>query len=86
MDAMSYSKVRANLAKTMEQVCEDHTPVIITRQNSQPVVMLSLADYQSIEETAYLLCNPHNAKQLALALAQKELGQVVPFNIDETDV
>jgi len=55
MDAISYTAVRANLSKTMEKVCNDHAPIIITRKRESPVVMLSLEDYQAMEETAYLL-------------------------------
>jgi antitoxin YefM len=51
MDAISYTAVRANLSKTMEQVCNDHAPIIITRKRESPVVMLSLEDYQAMEET-----------------------------------
>ncbi|HEX5485063.1 MAG TPA: type II toxin-antitoxin system Phd/YefM family antitoxin, partial [Limnobacter sp.] len=47
MDAISYTAARTNLAKTMEQVCEDHAPVIITRNKSQSVVMISLEDYEA---------------------------------------
>jgi len=56
MNAMTYSTVRANLAHTLEQVCNDHEPVIITRNNKQAVVLMSLEDYQAIEETASSLC------------------------------
>ena len=55
MDAISYTVARANLSKTMERVCKDHVPVIITRKRESPVVMISLEDYQAMEETAYLL-------------------------------
>lgn len=58
MDAISYTAARTNLAKTMEQVCEDHSPVIITRSKSQSVVMISLEDYEALQETAYLLRAP----------------------------
>ena len=50
MDAISYTAARTNLAKTMEQVCEDHSPVIITRSKSQSVVMISLEDYEALQE------------------------------------
>ena len=50
MDAISYTAARANLAKTMEQVCNDHAPVIITRKREAPVVMISLEDYQALHE------------------------------------
>ena len=60
MDTISYTAVRANLSKTMEQVCNDHAPIIITRKRESPVVMLSLEDYQAMEETSYLLRSPAN--------------------------
>lgn len=77
MDAITYSSARANLAQTMNRVCEDHEPLIITRNGEQSVVMLSLEDYQSLEETAYLLRNPTNAKRLLAAAAQLGAGQGV---------
>ena len=60
MDAMTYTTVRANLASTMDRVCNDHEALIITRNGEQAVVMLSLEDYKSLEETAYLLRTPAN--------------------------
>lgn len=75
MDAISYSVARANLAKTMERVCEDHAPVIITRKSEAAVVMLSLEDYQSMEETAYLLRSPANARRLLESMAEVETGK-----------
>lgn len=72
MDAITYTKARTNLAKTMEQVCDDHAPIIITRKNERSVVMLSLEDYQSLEETAYLLRSPNNARRLLESIAELE--------------
>ena len=74
MDAISYTNARSNLAKTMEKVCEDHDPVIITRRNESSVVMMSLEDYQALEETAYLLRSPKNARRLLESIAQLESG------------
>jgi antitoxin YefM len=74
MDAISYTKARGNLAKTMEKVCEDHAPVIITRRNENSVVMISLEDYQALEETAYLLRSPKNARRLLESIAELESG------------
>jgi antitoxin YefM len=73
MDAISYTAARTNLAKTMEKVCEDHSPVIITRSKSHSVVMISLEDYEALQETAYLLRAPKNARRLLESVA--ELGQ-----------
>ena len=70
MDAITYTAVRANLASTMDRVCNDHEALIITRNGEQSVVMLSLEDYKALEETAYLLRTPANAKRLLSAVAQ----------------
>lgn len=74
MDAISYSAARANLAKTMNRVCDDHEPLIITRNGEQSVVMLSLEDYNALEETAFLLRSPANAKRLLASVAQLSAG------------
>ena len=58
MDAISYTNARSNLAKTMEKVCQDHSPMIITRKKTDSVVIMSLEDYSALEETAYLLRSP----------------------------
>jgi len=75
MDAISYTAARANLASTMDRVCEDHQPIIITRNSEQSVVMLSLEDYNALEETAYLLRAPRNARRLLAAIEQLERGE-----------
>ncbi len=75
MDAITYSAARANLAKTMDRVCDDHEPLIITRNGEQSVVMLSLEDYKALEETAFLLRSPTNAKRLLSSVAQLTAGQ-----------
>jgi len=74
MDAITYTHARSHLAKTMEQVCDNHTPVIITRKNQRSVVMISLEDYQALEETAYLLRSPKNARRLLESVAELEAG------------
>ena len=83
MDAVSYTTARANLAATMTRVCEDHEPLIITRNNAQSVVMLSLDDYKSLEETAYLLRSPNNARRLLESIAELEAGQGIERDLIE---
>jgi antitoxin YefM len=75
MDAITYSCARANLASTMNRVCNDHEALIITRNGDQSVVMLSLEDYNALQETAYLLRNPTNAQRLLSAMGQLNAGQ-----------
>lgn len=74
MDTISYSDARARLAKTMDKVCDDHAPVVVTRKNARSVVMMSLEDYQALEETAYLLRSPRNARRLLESIAELESG------------
>ena len=62
MDAISYSAFRAKLARTLDKVNDDHKPVLITRQNGKPAVVMSLEDFQAYEETAYLMASPKNAQ------------------------
>ena len=75
MDAISYTAARANLAATMNRVCDDHEPLIITRNSEQAVVMMSLEDFKALEETAYLLRSPKNAQRLLASIAQLAAGQ-----------
>lgn len=74
MDAITYSRARAHLAETMERVCDDHAPIVITRKNERSVVMISLEDYRAIEETAYLLRSPKNARRLLESSAELRSG------------
>jgi len=74
VDAITYTKARATLAQTIDSVCENHEPVIITKKNDRSVVMLSLEDYQALEETAYLLRNPKNARRLLDSINELDGG------------
>jgi antitoxin YefM len=75
MRAISYTAARNNLAGTMKKVCEDHDPVIVTRKNNEAVIMMSLEDYESLTETAYLLQSPKNAKRLIESIEELEAGK-----------
>ena len=74
MDAIPYTTLRANLAGQMDRVCEDHTPVIVTRKSRSSVVMISLDDYEALEETAFLLRSPKGAQRLLESIAELEAG------------
>ena len=75
MESLSYSAARKNLAKTMAKVCDDHAPIAITRHGESAVVMMSLEDYEALEETAYLLRSPKNARRLFEGIAGLEAGK-----------
>ncbi len=74
MGTITYSEARGNLAETMEKVCDNHAPIIITRKNSRSVVMMSLDDYEALEETAFLLRSPKNARRLLESVAELASG------------
>jgi antitoxin YefM len=75
MEAIPYTTARQNLAKTMEKVCRDHAPMIITRKSSESVVIMSLEDYEALEETAYLLRSPKNSRRLIESISQLANGE-----------
>ena len=75
MNVLTYCEARASFKNTMENVCLHHDPTIITRQRGEHVVMMSLADYNSMEETMYLLSRPKNAERLMRSIAQVKAGK-----------
>lgn len=83
MDSISYSSFRSNLASTLDKVNDDHKPVLITRQNGKPAVVISLEDFQSYEETAYLMSSAENAKRLNQALQDVSEGKYIENGLIE---
>jgi antitoxin YefM len=72
MRSISYTNVRAHLAHTMQQVCEDHAPIMVTRARAESVVVISLSDFEAIQETCYLTKSPKNAARLAESIDEIE--------------
>lgn len=87
MQVLSFSEARAGLKQAMDDVCRDHEPTVITRQRGEPVVLLSLDDYNSITETMYLLGTASNASRLRESIAQHKAGAAfskdIPVNVTE---
>ena len=83
MKAITYTAARESLASTMDRVCMDHDPVIITRNRDQAVVMISLEDYESLEETAYLLRSPANARRRLDSISDLKESGGITKSIDE---
>jgi antitoxin YefM len=75
MKAMTYTAAREGLASAIDKVCRDRAPAIITRKRDQAVVMMSLQDYEELEETAHLLRSPANARRLLAAIRALESGK-----------
>jgi antitoxin YefM len=75
MDAITYTTARAKLADTMDKVCDNHEPIVITRNSQQSVVMMSLEDFKALEETSHLLRSPKNAQRLLAAISDLSTGR-----------
>lgn len=75
MRAITYTSARNNLASTMKKVCDDHDPIIVTRKNNEAVILMSLEDYEALNETAYLLQSPKNAKRLIDSIKELNAGK-----------
>jgi antitoxin YefM len=74
MKTISFTESRANYAATLDAVVNDREEIVITRAGHDPVVIVSLADYESLKETAYLLRSPRNAARLLAAIENLESG------------
>ena len=83
MNVLSYSDTRANLKRVMDSVVQDRTPVVVTRQRGEAVVMVSLADWNAMEETAYLLSSPRNAERLRASIAELDAGEGIERELIE---
>lgn len=83
MRTMTYSESRAKYAETLNAVVDDREEVVITRAGRDPVVIVSLDDYESLKETAYLLKSPENARRLVASIDRLENGGGVARDLVE---
>lgn len=83
MKTMSYSESRARYAEVLDSVVDDREEVVITRAGREPVVMVSLEDYEALKESAYLLRTPENARRLLASIERLESGQGLVRDITE---
>lgn len=81
MDHISYTDFRNKLSSVLDQVNENHTPILITRRNGTPAVLISLEDFKSYDETAYLMASPANRKRLNEAIRDIENGKLEPHEL-----
>jgi antitoxin YefM len=79
----TYSALRANLKEALDQVCADHEPLHVERKNGEPVVVISEEDFSALEETAYLLRSPENARRLLDALHADRATDHAFASVDE---
>ncbi len=81
MDIISYTSFRQNLACTLDKVNENHVPIMVTRQNGEPAIVMSVQDFKSYEETAYLMASPKNAERLNASIAEIEGDKISQHDI-----
>ena len=85
MKTMSYTESRARYADVLDGVVDDREEVVITRAGREPVVMVSLEDYQSLRETAYLMKSPANARRLLDSMERLEAGKGEVHDLTDED-
>ncbi|MBS2537213.1 type II toxin-antitoxin system prevent-host-death family antitoxin [Catenulispora sp. NF23] len=85
MRTLTFSDTRAHFAETLNKVVDDREPVTVTRANREAVVIMALDDYESMQETLYLLRSPANARRLFAAIDRMErgTGAAVEIQLDE---
>ena len=83
MKTISFSESRAKYAQTLDSVIDDREEVVVTRVGHDPVVIVSLSDYESLKETAYLLRSPENARRLLASIDRLEAGDGVQHELLE---
>lgn len=81
MRMMNYTESRKRYAEILDSVTEDRDPVIITRSGHESVVMVSLDDYESLRETAYLMRSPANARRILDAMEELDAGAGVQHDL-----
>jgi len=82
MAHVTYTELRANLAGFMDDVCNSHAALLVTRQNAGSVVMISEQDYEGLMETVHLLRSPANATRLLESIDRAERGELVEHEIE----
>jgi antitoxin YefM len=85
MQAVTYTEARSNFTAMLDRVNDDHAPVLITRQRGKPAVLISLDDFNALDETAYLLRNPANAQHLMASIEELNGGTSVRRSLDELE-
>jgi antitoxin YefM len=85
MKTLSYTESRAKYAQVLDSVVNDREEVVITRAGHEPVVIVSLADFESLRETAYLMRSPTNARRLLDAMERLEAGGGEPHDLIDAD-
>lgn len=85
MEVLNYTEFRRNLAKSLDMVNDDAETVVVSRTKGKNVVVMGLAEYNSIMETLHLLSTSANQKRLAESIDQLHSGKAVPYSFGDAD-
>lgn len=85
MTYVSYTELRANLAKYMDEVCDTRDALVVTRQNARSVVLISEEEYEGMIETLHLLRSPANAARLLRSIEDADAGKLVEHPLIEDE-
>ena len=85
MEVTSYTNFRQHLKSFMDMVFKDHVPLFVTRNNGEDMVLISKADYESMQETLYLLSNPENARRLNEGIQQYKNGETMVKTLEDLE-
>jgi antitoxin YefM len=81
MSQVTFTELRANMAKHFDRVEADRVELVVTRQNHEPVVVMPLAELEGLRETLHLLSTPANAEHLLKSIAEADAGHVVEHTL-----
>jgi antitoxin YefM len=81
IDVVTYSHARQNFKEVMDRATDDHMPVVISRRDGKPAVLVSLEDWNGMQETAYLLGNEANRSALLESISQADRGETIEFDV-----
>ncbi|SMF96885.1 antitoxin YefM [Methylomagnum ishizawai] len=83
MDAITTHQASQNLDGLIAKVIADIEPTIVCGDNGQKAVLMSLDEFNSWQETLYLLSNPANAEHLRKSIAEAQAGRVAERSLIE---
>ncbi len=83
MAHVSFTDLRANMAKYFDRVETDRDELIVTRQNHEPIVMMPLAELEGLRETLHLLSTPANAEHILRSIAELDAGKGIERDLIE---
>jgi antitoxin YefM len=83
MIVVNYSEFRKNLKENLDNACDNNEVVIVSRAHNKNIVVISLDEYNSWQETKYLLGNANNQQRLERAVKRGEQGLFETHNLIE---